>query len=286
MPEYKLLAVDLDDTLLDKNLRISDETREALARAQRSGVVVTLATGRMFRAALPFAVELKINAPIITYQGALVKHPVTGEVVLHRPVPLDYALDIVDRVNAYGYHMNIYLDDRLYVARHTEQSRLYQSISRVEAEEVGPLIPFLERAGKDPTKVLVIAREEELDALAAQLKPVYGDKLHITKSKPYFLEFSHPAATKGDALAAVAGYYGLEPGQVIAVGDSYNDLEMIEWAGLGVAVANARPEIQARADVVTASNEEGGVARVVERFILGIGGNGYPGGAGGGTSGQ
>ncbi|MDQ0285133.1 Cof subfamily protein (haloacid dehalogenase superfamily) [Desulfofundulus luciae] len=266
---YRLLAVDLDDTLLDKDLRISEDNRRALALARRAGVVVTLATGRMYRATLPFARELEIDAPLITYQGALVKHAVTREVVVHRPVPLACAMDIIARVQSRGYHINIYLDDHLYVERHTDESRLYQSISGVQARAVGPLVPFLKEARQDPTKVLVIAREEKLDELATELRPLYGDNLHITKSKPYFLEFSHPQATKGHALAAVAAAYGFKPGEVIAVGDSYNDLEMIEWAGLGVAVANARPQVKARADYVTASNEDGGVARVVEKFILG-----------------
>ncbi|MGB9803670.1 Cof-type HAD-IIB family hydrolase [Desulfofundulus sp.] len=266
---YRLLAVDLDDTLLGKDLQISEKNRRALALARRAGVVVTLATGRMYRATLPYARALEIDAPLITYQGALVKHAVTQEVVAHRPVPLAFALDIISRVRTRGYHINIYLDDHLYVERHTEESKLYQSISGVEATAVGPLVPFLKEAGQDPTKVLVIAREEELDELALQLRPLYGDDLHITKSKPYFLEFSHPRATKGDALAAVAAAYGFKREEVIAVGDSYNDLEMIEWAGLGVAVANARPQVKARADYVTASNEDGGVARVVEKFILG-----------------
>lgn len=266
---YRLLAVDLDDTLLNKDLRIGEDNRRALALARRAGVVVTLATGRMYRATLPFARELEIDAPLITYQGALVKHAVTREVVVHRPVPLACALDIISRVQTRGYHINIYLDDHLYVERHTDESRLYQSISGVQARAVGPLVPFLKEAGQDPTKVLVIAPEEKLDELAAELKPLYGDDLHITKSKPYFLEFSHPQATKGHALAAVAAVYGFKPAEVIAVGDSYNDLEMIEWAGLGVVVANARPQVKARADYVTASNEDGGVARVVEKFILG-----------------
>jgi len=266
---YRLLAMDLDDTLLDKSLRIGEDNLRALALARRAGVVVTLATGRMYCSALPYARQLEIDAPLITYEGALIKHAVSGEVLLHRPVPLPWALDIVARVQARGYHINIYLDDCLYVERHTEESRLYQSISRVQARAVGPLIPFMKEAGKDPTKVLVIAGEEKLDELAAELKPLYGSDLHITKSKPYFLEFSHPQATKGHALAVVAAYYGFEPAEVIAVGDSYNDLEMIEWAGLGVAVANAPPQIRARADFVTASHDNGGVARVVEKFILG-----------------
>lgn len=266
---YRLLAVDLDDTLLDKNLRVSEGNRRALWLAREAGVVVTLATGRMFRATLPFARELGIEAPLIVYQGALVKHAASGEVVAHRPVPLDLAVDVVGRLAAKGFHVNVYLDDCLYVEKTGPESALYESISRVSAVPVGKLVPFLRARGQDPTKVLAVGKEEELDRLAQEMRALYGESLHITKSKPFFLEFSHPLANKGRALADVAAYYGFAPQEVIAVGDAENDLEMIAWAGLGVAVANARPQVLASADYVTASHEEDGVARVVEKFILG-----------------
>jgi len=268
MNKYKLLALDLDDTLLDKNLRLPESSRRAVEMARQAGVRVTLATGRMFRSALPYARELAVEDYLITYQGALVKHAVTGEVLLHRPVPLELALEVINKVNRYGYHINIYLDDNLYVAKHTKESELYTRISRIPMEEVGDLKTFLRERRQAPTKVLVVAREELLDELAAEVRPVFGDKLHITKSKPHFLEFSHPQGNKGDALAVIAGRYGVEREEVIAVGDSYNDLEMIEFAGLGVAVGNARAEIRARADFVCRSNEQCGVAEVVEKFIL------------------
>jgi hydroxymethylpyrimidine pyrophosphatase-like HAD family hydrolase len=135
-------------------------------------------------------------------------------------------------------------------------------------EVVGDLAAFLRERGQDPTKVLVVAQEDLIDKLFAQVYPLYGDKLHITKSKPHFLEFSHPLGNKGDALAAIAGHYGVARDEIIAVGDSYNDLEMIDYAGLGVVVGNARPEIRERADYVCRTNEDCGVAEVVEKFIL------------------
>jgi len=267
---YKLVALDLDDTLLGKDLKVTESTRQVLSEIMAGGVHVTLATGRMFRSTLPFAGELNINAPLITYQGALVKHSGTGEVLFHRPVPLELALDIIRRVEKYGYHINIYLDDFLYVARDTEEGRRYANVSRIPLEVVGDLEQFLISRREDPTKVLVVSREPLLDELAAELKPVYGDNLHITKSKPHFLEFSHPSATKGHALKAVADYYGIPREKVMAVGDSYNDLEMIDWAGLGVVMGNAREEIRARADYVTLSNEEEGVGHALRKFILDV----------------
>jgi Cof subfamily protein (haloacid dehalogenase superfamily) len=265
---YKMIAIDLDDTLLDKKLRIGEADRRAIELAQKAGVKVVLATGRMYRATLPYVQELGLDTPAISYQGALVKKPDTGQVLYHRPVPMDSALKIIREVRPYGYHINLYMDDDLIVAGDSPENRLYESISGVKAVEAGDLEDFLITKRFDPTKVLAVAREEQLDEIAPGLKSLFGEKLHITKSKPHFLEFSHPQATKGHALEVVAGYYGIAREEVIAVGDSYNDLEMLDYAGLAVVVANARDEIKAKADFVTGANTDGGVARVIRRFIV------------------
>ncbi len=269
MTAYKMIAMDLDDTLLDKQLCISETNLSAIKLARESGVKVVLATGRMYRATLPYASELGLDTPAISYQGALVIKPDTGQVLLHRPVPMASALKIVRELKPYGYHINLYMDDNLFIARQSAESRLYKSISGVEAIEVGDLEEFLLEKQFDPTKVLVVAREEQLDEIAPGLKSLFGENLHITKSKPHFLEFSHPQATKGHALAEVAGYYGIAREEIIAVGDSYNDLEMLDYAGLSAVVDNARDEIKAKADFVTSANTDGGVARVIRRFITG-----------------
>jgi len=266
--KYKLLALDLDDTMLNSQLMIPGDSRRAVEQAWQAGARVTLATGRMFCSALPFARELGIEEYLITYQGALVRHAMTGDVLFHRPVPFDLALEVIELVNRYGYHINIYLDDVPYIARQTKESELYTAISRISMEEVGDLGAFLRERGQDPTKIVVVTREELIDRLLAEVRPIFGDQLHISKSKPHFLEFSHPLGNKGDALAAIAKYYGVARDEIIAVGDSYNDLEMIDYAGLGVVVGNARPEIKARADYVCRTNDECGVAEVVDKFIL------------------
>ncbi|MCG8401868.1 MAG: Cof-type HAD-IIB family hydrolase [Firmicutes bacterium] len=271
MSIYKLLALDLDDTLLNSGLQIPERSRRAVQAAMQAGVRVTLATGRMYRSARPYAEQLGIRDYLITYQGALTRHSVTGETLFHRPVLLDLALDVISSVRRYRYHINVYLDDFLYVAERTREGELYAAHSGVPLAAVGDLARFLRERNEDPTKVLVVAPEQRLDELAAEIRPVYGDRLHITKSKPYFLEFSHPDAHKGGSLAAIARHYGMGREEVIAVGDSYNDVEMLEYAGLGVAVGNARPDIIRRADYVCPSNENCGVAEVVEKFIFGRG---------------
>ena len=267
LTKYKMLVTDLDDSLLDDSYAISAANREAIDGAVRAGVKVVLATGRMYRSALPYALDLCLDTPLITYQGAYVRFS-GGNVLYQRPVPLDTALDLLERLRPTGYHTNIYIDDELLVEELDEETAIYQAISGVTPVAVGNLLDYLREARREPTKILVVSDEDNLDRLSGQLENNFGKRLYITKSKPFFLEFMHPEATKGRALQAVSRHYGINPEEIIAVGDSYNDLEMLDYAGLGVAVANAREDIKKRADYVTLANTEGGVARVIRKFIF------------------
>lgn len=266
MSRFKLIAVDLDDTLLSRDFQLTGRVKEAVAAVRAAGVQFTISTGRMYRSAAPFARELGIDIPLITYQGALVKNSLSGEVLLNRPLPLVYAREIIARIHQLGYHLNGYLDDRLFVERDTPEGRRYAAIAGVKAEVVGDLLKFLDR---DPTKVLTISEEPLLDRLSAELTPLYEGKVHIVKSKPHFLEFSHPQANKGDALAYLAKYFGVKREEIMAVGDSYNDLEMLEYAGLGVVVANAREDVKKKAGYVASAPHGDGVVEALEKFVLG-----------------
>lgn len=265
MAGYKLVAADLDDTLLDKDFQLTGPVRQAVAAVRDAGAHFTISTGRMYRSAARLAGELGIDLPLITYQGALVKNSLSGEVLIYRPLPLEHARRIIARIHQKGFHINAYLDDRLLVERDTPEGRRYAAVAGVAQEVVGDLLDYLDR---DPTKVLAIAGEPELDALAAEMEPVCGGLVHIVKSKPYFLEFSHIEATKGHALADLAGRLGIDRAEVMAVGDSYNDLEMLEYAGLGVAVANAREDIKRRAGYVTEAPYGDGVVEALRKFVL------------------
>lgn len=265
MSKYRMLAIDLDDTLLNCRLEISPLTKEYIGRAREAGVHVTLATGRMYRSAQPYARELGLDLPLITYQGALVKEALSEEVLLHRPVPLELAREAIRLVNRLGYHINVYVNDQLYVEKITPEAEKYRQISGVPVYPVGDLLKFLDQ---DPTKVLVVGDEAKMDQLWKDMGKHFGDSLHVTKSKPHFLELSHPLATKGHALDILAKGWGLNREQIIAIGDSYNDLEMVEYAGLGVIMGNANDEVKGRADYVTCSNEEDGVAEVIKKFIF------------------
>ncbi len=267
MRRFRLIATDLDDTLLDDNLQISSRNRRALQKAAEMGCVVTIATGRMYRSARPVALELGIEVPIITYQGALVKNARSGAVLAERPVPFGLACEVLAEGYKAGVHMNLYFNDCLYVDSLTEEGTGYARLSGVEQHPVGSLVNYLESVGEDPTKILYIAGPEKVDRLQTALAVKFGGSLYITKSKPNYLEFMHPQATKKHALQDLARSLGIPREDIIVFGDSYNDLDMIGYAGLGVAMANAPAEVREKADYVTDTNNRDGVARFLERLL-------------------
>ncbi|MDH7577949.1 MAG: Cof-type HAD-IIB family hydrolase [Bacillota bacterium] len=267
MENVKLVAIDLDDTLLRDDLTISPRTRAAVQAVKERGIAVTLATGRMFRSARPYARQLGFDLPLITYQGALVKSAFSEEVVYHCPL----SAGVARRVIAFGrlkkVQVNFYLDDELYVERVTPRGFHYASFAGVPCHQVADLESLLEQG--NPLKLLLIEAEPVLDEFAQELKEILGEEAHLTKSKPSYLEVIHPQATKGRALRELAAWLDVGRDEVMALGDSFNDLEMLEFAGVSVAVANARPEVRCRTRYVTLSNNEDGVAVALETFILG-----------------
>lgn len=263
----KLAALDLDDTLLDGALKISDECVETIRQVRAKGIIVTLATGRMFKSALPYARQLNIDVPLITYQGAWVKNSISGEEIYYQPVPCDLARDVMQFLRDRGVHFHTYFNDNLCMEALTEEGRYYSGIAGIEPVLLPNLIESLET--EKPIKILAVSFDEQkiLD-MEAELKKRFGTRLYITRSKPYFLEVMDARATKADALQVIARHYNIKQNEVMAVGDSYNDLAMIKWAGTGVAMGNACDAIKESADFITASNEEDGVAEALRSFIL------------------
>jgi len=262
---YRLVAIDVDDTLLTDELTITEGTKRALEAAAAQGCVVTLATGRMYPSAVKIAGQLGLNVPIITYQGALIKNLLDGEVLYERPVPEDVALDVVAFAEENGLHLQAYENDRLIALYDNEKAKAYSALTNVPYEVQSD---FRAIAKRGSTKLLMIDEPETLDALIPALKERLGERAHVTKSKPNYLEVVHPEATKGHALLHLAAHYGIPREETIAIGDSWNDHEMIEAAGLGVAMANAVEPLKRVADYVTSSNNDEGVRKVVEQFIL------------------
>ncbi len=265
---YRLVALDLDDTLLDENSKISERNRRAVAEAIDKGVRVTLATGRMLRSTAAYARELGIELPLITYHGALVKRLNHSQSCYYQPLEYQMAREVLEEAQKKGHHVNLYLDDRLLVKEHNRFTRFYATISSVQIEAVGDLVKVIEEFKKGPPKLTVIDEEEAMEELISILEERYRESINLMLSRPFFLEITHPQATKGRALKMLAEEWGIKRAEVMAVGDSFNDLDMIQYAGMGVAVENARPQVKSAADHITLSHQEDGVAEVLEKYVL------------------
>jgi Cof subfamily protein (haloacid dehalogenase superfamily) len=266
--KYKLLALDLDDTLLNEQFKISSRNIAAIQKIVLKGVMVTIATGRMFRSALPYARELKVDLPLITYHGALIKKAGSGEVLRHCPVPYDMALEILNLGEEKDFHLNLYLNDRLFIKEENENTRYYQTIASIPVETVGDLSRFLLKEKIEPTKLTVIDLDGRLEELQHMLRGKYPSQLSILQSRPNFLEITHKEATKGQALNFLAKKEGILREEIVAMGDSYNDIDMLQFAGIGVAMANAPQEVKNAVDVITRASTEDGVAAFLEEYLL------------------
>lgn len=267
----RLVAMDLDDTLLRDDWTISPRVVKAIQKAQAQGVKMTIATGRMPISTRPYAEQLGLDVPVITYHGAMIQQAISGDILFRRVIPSSIASEIVRDVVERGIYAQVYLKDRVITQTLNEWSQEYARIASVRIEEAN-LSSLLSREPEGVEKILVIAGEADLNQLVPLLSQRYGKKVHLTKSKPHFLEIIESSVNKGIALAALAERFGIAQQDVMAIGDSFNDLEMIQYAGVGVAMGNARPEIKEQADIVTVTNQEDGVAEAIERYVLRIDG--------------
>ena len=259
----KLVALDLDDTLLNDQIQISQKNKEAIQACLEKGVQVTLATGRMFRAAAPFARELGLGLPIITYQGALVKTLDEQELV-HHVIPKPLALDVISYLRPYGLQVNVYMDDELYMEAVNEFGNRYVRLSKVTHQ----VTVFPEGLFTAPTKILMAGDPLLLDKVQNETLRLFGAELTITKSKDYFLEFGNPMSKKSIGIDIVAKNLQISPEEILTIGDGMNDYDMIEYAGIGVAVGNAHPALKKIADDVTDTNQNDGVAKALEKYVL------------------
>lgn len=277
---FRLVALDLDGTLLNRELAIPPAAAEVLQKVRERGVHVILVTGRMHCSALPYARELGLSTgPLISYNGALVKDVATGETHAHWPLSLEIAREITSFLYDRGLQPHVHIDDRVYVHARTVQTDVYSRISRVEAIAVGDLRDFLRETGEKargadanpavPTKMVLVEDEEVITGIQEVMSGTFGDRVYITRSYPFFLEMMSREASKAKALRFVAGNLGVSREMILAMGDGWNDMDMLAYAGCGVAMAHAPPEVRARACRVAPADPESGVARVLEELVLG-----------------
>ena len=264
---YKLVAIDLDDTLLADDLSISAQTIDVIHEAVAKGVLVTLATGRMYKSAAKYAEQINLNVPIITYQGAYIKNVLDGKELYKRLIPYDYSIDILRRLKEMKKMIQVYINDELYVQKDNLYIKDYIKITQVNYHVVDDLLEIIDNNSL-PFKILAIDTPDQILIMLKEFRELYKDKLNVNTSKPNFLEFSNIEASKGQAIKYLASKQDILMEEVVAIGDSYNDFDMIKMAGLGVAMENSHPRIKEIANYVTKTNNDHGVWEVFQKFIL------------------
>jgi Cof subfamily protein (haloacid dehalogenase superfamily) len=265
--KYKMLVLDLDDTLLTDDYRISERNRKRLIEAQEKGVYVVLASGRPTPAMIRFADELELSkygSFIISYNGAVITDLRNNQIIFEHGLTKEQIHDIYDFSIEHNVHILTYKDKQIVTETESEYIGVEQVITGMAINKVDCFKTTMDRPA---IKCLLLEEPSYLKVVESRMKKAFSD-LSVSISKPFFLEVVPHGIDKAASIHHLAEKLGIQQSEVIAVGNAGNDLSMIEYAGLGIWVDNVTPELRDRADVIVASNNDDGVAEVVERFIL------------------
>ena len=267
----KLFVSDLDGTMLPSGDIVSSENIAAVQCAVRAGVTVTIATGRMFEAALPIAEALGVDVPIIAYNGALIKSP-SGRIYEEHAIDPMLARDIITFAQARGWYIQSYSGGVLRYAVACEESRFYEDSQKITGKAVGRDGMLAYVTGN--CKLLLVTEGRAVsEARAQMLMDAFGAHIGVTRSADRLVEIVVKGVSKASALTALAAKLGITADETMAIGDAYNDLPMLKAAGKSVAMGNAFPEVKEEADYETLSCTENGLAAAIYTYVLGMGAN-------------
>ena len=262
---YKLLAADMDGTLLDPDSRITENTEKAVKAMERAGGRFVISTGRPPRGVRAFIRQLGLTGPVICYNGAMIIRADTGEVLYEQGLGREDAAQILKLGHSWDVTMCIWAGNRLYGSRMDERFlRYHRNI---------PSEPRLARSDEEVldigiTKILFYDTPERIREIQSSLHRDSFRQVNFCTSQPFYLEFFSGLASKASALEHIGLLTGIRREEMMAVGDGENDLSMLQAAGLGVAMDNAPQSVKAAAGAVTGSNREDGVAQLIRKYFL------------------
>lgn len=264
--EIKLIACDMDGTLLDSNRNISERNKKAIAKCIAAGKTFIIATGRMYIAARPYALQLGLDVPIVTYNGGLIRGSKSGKIFLEQPIKLETAQELLDYVKETGNYAQFYVGDELYIEKANKYSEMYGKMQGIDSCIIPKGEAFYTAQGR-PYKILMTMESGDLPATMERYRQRFKGKLDITSSHPMFLEVMEPGVNKWQAICKLAEQLSIKKDEIMCLGDSDNDYEMVANAGIGVAMANATDKVKSGAKIITASNDDDGVAIVLESIL-------------------
>ncbi len=270
--DIKLLVLDIDGTIAGNSNTLSTTVKKVIAAVQAKGIQVAIATGRMYCSALRFHQEIASTLPLVAYQGAWIQDPNTHKIHRHFPVSREISRQLLEYFEQPHLRsllsVHFYINDQLHVREITKETESYQERCGVTAIPVGDLRQVLDH---EPTKILALCDDVNLiQQLLANLRRQYKPtELYMTTSVPSFLEAANSFVNKGNAVRYLAEeMLGLESHNVMTIGDNFNDVEMLGYAGIGVAMGDAPSEVQAIADWVAPGVDADGAAVAMEKFLL------------------
>lgn len=260
---YKLVATDMDGTLLNGDSKITERTKAAIFAALERGALFVVSTGRPMCGVEHVNALFKEDLPFIVYNGAMVVTGKTKKVLFSKFLNIEDAGEIFDFAAKMGFALILWAKGVLYANVDDEKTQAYKRISGISFKVIDDLSGISEI-----NKIVWLISPED----AARYQRIMGERLgarvNCHESSPGLLEFVDALASKGAALREIGETYGISPDEMIAIGDGYNDISMLRFAGLSVAMENAPPEVKAAARLIARSNNDDGAARIIEKYIL------------------
>ncbi len=261
----RLIVLDMDGSLIGPDLVVSPRLRRAIAAAQARGIAITLATGRMFDFVRPFARDLNITIPFISYQGGLIQ-AADGPPIYRAAMDRALMREVLELSKRCGWRLVLYADEEVYLTERDRPESFYRYMLGERLVWVDDLAEVIER--HEPLKFIIFVEPDEAAGVEARLREHFAGRMSIVRSHEMIVEGNPPGAAKIDALKRLAAHLGISQAEVMVVGDQDNDAEMIAWAGVGVAMGNASPAAKAVADWIAPPLEEDGAAVAIEHFAL------------------
>lgn len=267
MSNFKMVCLDIDGTLLNSNHKISPKVKDTIKIvANEKRIPVILVSARMPKGIAFLQRELEIEQPIICYSGALILDK-NGGIVSKESIPVSSFEEIYKLVRNFNIHISLYKDDEWYVEELDEWAEQESEITNIAPiiMDFKALIELWRKEGTGPNKILIMANPSEIDMLKKNIK---YHNLNIYPSKATYLEIMPIEASKTSAISSLQKIFNIERSEIIAMGDNYNDIDMIEYAGLGIAMGNAPEDVKKHANDVTLTNDEDGVAEAIKKYVI------------------
>ena len=272
--KYKMVVMDMDYTLLNKQKEVSSRNKEALADAMKKGVHLVAATGRIYSSARFYTRLLGMNTPIIASNGAIIKDDYTNKVMFQSILLDEIALEMIKLCRKNGLYCHLYSEDAVYTEKIINISQKYEEWNQTLKKEDRINVKVVESLEKtveeERGKILkaVVVDDDEKKLASIRNEIMSTEKVSVSQSLKDNLEVMNKGINKGNAIRILGEIYGINREEIIAIGDNENDISMIEYAGLGIAMGNAVDTLKERADYITGNYDEDGVAQAIEKFVL------------------